>query len=535
MKRYKYTFCFATLFALASCIDMEKINTDPNYPAETPSNMLFSGAQKRIADLVYDNWFGGRQCLVYSQYWVQRNYTEEDRYQIRESVNNNYFNRFYRAVATLDRVIKLNSDPSTANMSAIYGANQNQIAASRIMKAWLYLLMTDTWGDIPYAEAAKLVEGIYYPKYDDQRAIYSALVSELKAAAAQIDESEPAFTGGDMIYYGDASKWKKFANSLVCRIAVHTSKVDPGWKTLIDEAVADGVFESNADAAAYHYSTVSPEYCYFYEGTYIQARNDFTITRPFLDILKGQRDTLNDKSHPWEGQRDPRLEIFTSPGPEGSYVGQPYGLPTSLSSAYRGKAPNWSTGQPMHLQPDYAVPMMTYAELLFILSERNGFSEREYRDGIAASIDYWAKEGNAAPDPADVTKYIDTVVKRGGVNPSTLALQKYIDLYTNGTEAWTELRRTGYPVQLIRPNDAVLSTAERLATEESAGDTVRFVPLSETKGLIIARVKYPTLESTVNKASLDAAISKLEDGTNNYYSPMFWDKRRTEGPHPTNK
>ena len=529
MKKYYIylSLVFSLLFAASSCTDMEETNTDPNNPAEAPSNMVFSGAQKRIMDYVYDNWFSGRQCLLYSQYWVQRNYTEEDRYQIRESVNNSYFNHFYRSLAALDRVIELNTDPETAAVSSVYGANRNQIAASRIMKCWLYLLMTDTWGDIPYSEAGKLAEGVYYPKYDDQKEIYAALVAELKAAAALIDEDEPAFTGGDMVYGGDASKWKKFANSLLCRVAIHMSKVDANWKKIIDDAVADGVFESNADAAAYHYSTVSPEYCYFYEGTYIQARNDFTMTRAFMDILKGQRDTLNNKTHPWAGVTDPRLYIFTSPGPDDTYVGQPYGLPSSLSSGYRPKTPNWYSGQPTHLQPNYPVPMMSYAELLFIISERKGFSIAEYRDGIAASLEYWSSISSDAPDPSDIADYIDEVVSKG-VNAETVALQKYIDLYTNGTEAWTEIRRTGYPVQLTRPGDITVGSAEN-------GSDVKFEPLSESKGLILARVKYPTIESTVNKTNWDAAVGKLEDGTNNYYSPMFWDKRRTEGPHPANK
>ena len=530
MKR-KYTtiFVFFALFAAGSCIDMEETNTDPNNPPEAPSNMLFSGAQKRIMDYVYDNWFSGRQCLVYSQYWAQLNYTEEDRYQIRESVNNNYFNHFYRSLAALDRVIELNTNPATAAPSSLYGANQNQIAASRILKCWLYLLMTDTWGDIPYTEAGKLAAGVYYPKYDDQQSIYAALLSELKAAAAQIDVSKPAFTGGDMIYSGNASKWKKFANSLQCRIALHTSKVDPNWKTIIAAAVADGVFTSNADAAAYHYSTVSPEYCYFYEGTYIQARNDFSIARPFADILKGQRDTLNNKQHPWEGVIDPRLYIFTTPGPDDTYVGQPYGASSEIASDYSPNAPDWGANPPVHLQADYAVPMMTYAELLFIISEYKGFSEPEYRSGIAASIEYWAEVSKIVVESDDINKYIDTVVTLGGVNAETVALQKYIDLYTNGTEAWTEIRRTGYPEQLTLPGDVIISAAE------TGGSAETFSPLSETKGLIIARVKYPTLESTVNGTNWNSAVSKLEDGTNNYYSPMFWDKRRTAGRHPANK
>ncbi|MDR2423107.1 MAG: SusD/RagB family nutrient-binding outer membrane lipoprotein [Prevotellaceae bacterium] len=540
MKKIYILFAFLALFTAWSCTDMEEINTDPDNPLEIPSNMVFSGAQKRIMDFVYDNWFGGRQCLLYSQYWAQINYTEEDRYQIRESVNNNYFNDFYRCLAALDRVIELNTNPETAWISSGFGANQNQIAASRILKCWLYLLMTDTWGDIPYSEAGKLAQGVYYPKYDDQKTLYDALISELKAAAAQIDEDEPAFIGGDRIYDGDAAKWKKFANSLQCRIAVHTSKVDANWKKIITDAIANGVFESNDDAAAYHYSTVAPEYCHFYEGTYIEARNDFTMTRPFMDILKGQRDTLNNKQHPWDGVTDPRLYIFTTPGEENTYIGQPYGASSDIASNYSDKAPDWGSNPPVHLQADYPVPLMTYAELQFIISEYKGFSEEEYRNGIAASLDYWASVSKTAIESDDANNYIDTVIALGGVNAETVALQKYIDLYTNGTEAWTEIRRTGYPKQLISPNEIIIASSERLDAEQpddpaDVADDVKFDPLSEVKGLIIARVKYPTLESTVNGKSWDAAVSRLKDGTNNYYSQMFWDKRSTTVPHPANK
>jgi hypothetical protein len=512
-------FLLLVIFA-SSCEDLQKINIDPDNPPEVTSGMVFSGAQKKAVDYVYDVWFSGRQCLVYSQYWTQRNYTEEDRYQIRESVNNNYFNHFYTIQTSFDRVIELNTNPETAEEALRYGNNNNQIAAAKIMKAWLYLVMTDTWGSIPYSEAGKLKEDIYYPKYDDQKDIYTSLQSELKAASDMIDESEPAFVGGDMIYFGDASQWKKFANSLRCRLAIHVSKVDPNWKQYINEAVAAGVFESNDDVAAYHYSTTSPEYCYFYEGTFIQARNDFTISRPFLNILKGQADALNQKSHPWDGVRDPRLEIFAGPG--NTNDGQPYGLPSSLSSVYRGNTPNWYAYPPYHLNPDCAVPLMTYAEVQFIISESKGFSKAEYEAGVEASIDYWSSVSGTA---VDASAYLAAVTATGA-NAENVALQKYIDLYLNGTEAWTEIRRTGYPDQLTKPGEIVVI---------NNGTEVIFTPLSETKGLIIPRVKYPTNESNLNGVSFKAAVAILEDGTNNYYSPMFWDKRRTEGTHPANK
>ncbi|MDR1880966.1 MAG: SusD/RagB family nutrient-binding outer membrane lipoprotein [Tannerellaceae bacterium] len=523
---YKYLLVsFVLLFAL-SCEDMEKMNIDPDYPAEVPSNMVFSGAQKKAMDYVYDNWFSGRQCLVYSQYWAQRNYTEEDRYQIRESVNNNYFNHFYTILASFDDVIRLNTDPEKAVVSSAYGANANQIAASMIMKVWLYSVMTDTWGDIPYSEAGKLKEGIYYPKYDDQKEIYAALIGQLTEAAAMIDESDVAFTGGDMVYGGDASAWKKFANSLKCRLALHTSKVDATWKTHIAQALADGVFTSNADVAAYHYSSTAPEYSYFYSGYYIEARNDFTITRTLVDILKGQRDTLNNKTHPWEGALDPRLTVYTTPGPDNTYVGMPYGVPTASSSRFRGGAPNWYANPPLHLNPDYPVPLMTYAEILFIRSEYNGFSAAEYEAGVKASVDYWT---TLAGEPSDAADYLEAV-KQAGANAETVALQKYIDFFNNGTEAWTEIRRTGYPDQLIRPGEITVAGSETVN-----GVDIRFEPLSDTKGMIIARVKYPTNESTLNGNNFNEAVARLDDGTNNYYTHMFWDVRSTGDPHPANK
>ena len=135
---------------MASCDDLDSLNENPNAPGNVPSNMLMEGAEKWTMDNIYDNWFSGRQCLAYSQQWTQRNYTEEDRYQIRESVNNNYFNYLYMGLANFDKVIKMNTDEATKNAASVYGANCNQIAAAKIMKVWLMDVITDTWGNVPY-------------------------------------------------------------------------------------------------------------------------------------------------------------------------------------------------------------------------------------------------------------------------------------------------------------------------------------------------------------------------------------------------
>ena len=522
----KYTLMGMLGLTAVACSDQEAMNENPNAASTVPSNMVMNAAEKWTMDNIYDNWFSARQCLVYSQQWSQRNYTEEDRYQIRESVNNNYFKYLYMGLNNFQRVIDMNSNPATAALNSAYGANKNQIAASMIMKVWLADLMTDTWGSIPYADAIKMESnGTVYAKYDDQKDLYAQLIKEVTEAVNMIDEEEPAFTSGDVIFDGDASKWKKFGNSLKCRLAIHLSKVDSNWKTYIAEALASGVMESNDDAAKFQYTATGEEYCKFYEGFYVDGRNDFTINKVLVDLLKGQPDTLNAKSHPWVGVVDPRLYVYTSSN-GGVYNGLPVATQNGIQSRIwtADKCPKWYQTQPPVLEKTYAVPLMTYAELKFIIGEYNGFSTDDYKEAVAASIEYWYDVMGGTISDTEIEEFVEAVSQN--VNAEAYAIQKYIDLFTNGTEAWTEIRRTGYPEQIVRPGE-VCGVYD--------GTAYKFTPLSEVKGDIISRVKYPTDESTLNGANWREAVSKLQDGTNNYYSKMFWDVRKSSYDHPANK
>jgi hypothetical protein len=523
MKKIIYILTGVALsVGLGGCRDFEELNTDPNNPVEVSTPMLLSGVEKFIVDNVYDVYFGGRQALVFSQYWAETNYTDDSRYFLNESYISASFEAFYQGVANLEQIIKLNTDEETAAKMAGYGSNNNQIAVARILRAWLYLVITDTWGSVPYSEAGKLQEGVYYAKYDSQQDIYTDLLKELKEAGAQLDVASPAISSGDRIYDGDAAKWKKFANSLRCRVAIHLSKIDPAWKTYIAEAIASGVFASNTDNAVYAYSATSPNECGFYRG-YL-TRNDFSISRPFADLLKGQADTLNGKSHPWAGTEDPRLDIYTSRR-NGIVIGLPYGV----SDADRDvpsmvePAPDWREEPPLCIQADYQVLLMTYAELQFILSEYQNYDNTHFENGIRASFAYWGEQNGTPVSDAAVNSYLTAV---GAATPEKVAIQKYIDLYTNGTEGWTEYRRTGYPGQLLKPDEisCVLNTINIL-----------FTPISEAKGDVAARAKYPTNESVLNSENFKDAVSQLKDETNNYYSKMFWDVRTSAIPHPANK
>lgn len=524
MKTYnKFLSLLLIVFLTISCQDLEELNKNPNQPDKVSTPTLLTGSQKKMMDYIYDNWFSGRQALLYAQYWSQRNYTEEDRYQIRESVNNGYFNNLYTTAGNLKLIEDMNTNADSKAEAATYGNNNNQIAVAKILKIWLMQVMADTWGSIPYSEAFML-DTKPYPKYDDLSELYPKLMTELNEAIALINPDETAFVSGDRIYDGDAAMWKAFANSLKCRLAIRLSKVDANWKKYIDEAVASGVFTSNADEAMFKYSNEAPNECYFYRGFFVDGRNDFSITKPFTDLLKGQRDTLNNKTHPWEGVVDPRLSVYTYPR-GGKYIGIPYGLPSNMmSSAIRNAAPSWYGAPPVTLNKDFSVPLMTYSELCFILSERNNWDEEWYKEGIQSSMEHWYDLAGEAVDQAAVDEYIDAVSKT--VNAETVATQKYIHLFIQGTEAWSEYRRTGYPVTMLKPGEY---------TYIIKGEKVTFDPLTDTKDDLPARVKYPTNESTLNPEGFNAAVKNLQDGTNNYYSKMYWDVRSTGNPHPANK
>ena len=512
-------------FVVVSCADQEAMNVDPNAAKDVPSHMVMNAAEKWTVDHVYDRNFSARQCLLYAQQWSQRNYTEEDRYQISESYNNDYFKYLYQGLNNFQRVITMNSDPATKTACAAFGANCNQTAAAMIMKVWLADVMTDTWGGIPYSEALRLEsDGALYAKYDDQQDLYARLINELTEAVGMIDESEPAFTGGDVIFGGDATKWKRFGNSLKCRLAIHLSKVDARWRDYIAEAVESGVMQSNDDAARFQYSASGTEYCKFYEDFFVDHRNDFALNKTLADLMKGQPDTLNQKSHPWPGVLDPRIHVFTVD--DGQWNGMCVATQTGVQSSIcrQDGVGDWSEGRPPVVSKTYAVPLMTYAELRFILGEYRGFTVEDYREAVRASIRYWYDVAGAEIADADIDAYVAAVSQH--VDAEAYAIQKYIDLFTNGTEAWTEIRRTGYPEQVVRPGEYCANLGDEL---------YRFEPLSDVRGDIISRVKYPTDESTLNRQNWTDAVSKLQDGTNNYYSRMYWDARMSTYDHPANK
>jgi hypothetical protein len=494
------------LLLLSGCTDrFDEINTDPNNPTTVPTSTLMANAQKGLLDDIYDEWYSGRQSYLYVQYLAQRNYTEEDRYQLRETVNNDYWVRIYGDIMDLQEIIRLNTEAGEKG-------NVNEIAAARILKAWATQILTDTYGDIPYAEAFKAEKNVS-PAYTLQSEIYADLLKELTEAAAQIDLNKPGFSEGDIIYDGDVSKWKKFANSLKMRVAIRLSKVDPNYKTYIQQAIDGGVFESNEDNAMFRFLGSTPNAAPMYDAYYYSNRNDFTLAKPFVDLLKGVNDTPNGKTNPFEGMFDPRLTVWAVPNSANEYHGMPYGIPNDMTAAAGENTIDLTEGG-LVTAGNLALTFMDFAEVCFIRSEIEGWSQDWYEKGVIASLEHWKNEGSATgvlPGSYDQAME-DYLAELPPATEETVLTQKYIALFLQGYEAWAELRRTDFPKVLVRPGEIAYITA--------GGAEVLFEPLVGDD--IPSRINYPIEEQTLNPMSYNDAVRRM--GSDELSREVWWDK-----------
>ena len=521
MMRYKILITALLLIAFTGCEkDFDKINRNPNAATEAATSALLTQAIRDFAFADFDVWYAGRQSSLASQHFSQRNYTSEDRYAFRTGVTDGFFRNNFIYMNNLQTIIRLNTDPETKDSYAsLYGDNNMQIAIAQIVKAWVFQLLTDYFGDIPYSQALD-IETYPQPVYDTQKAVYDGLIAKLNEAQTMLENSTTdGFATGDVFFGGDLSKWIKLANSLRLRLALRASNADPTYLTEAQDAIADGVMESNDDNAMFRFSASgTPNEAPWYNGFYVNGRNDFSFTAGFMELIKGNNNQAF--VNPFLGLRDPRYPIFTSYTTDRQ--GVPYGMTEVLTQKW------WSTNSanrvslyhrnPLILQANFPTTFLDYPTVCFMISEVKGWDATWFEEGINASLEHWASLANAG-DLDEGGVYVTEVMNR--FNAATdeqkkemVITQKYIHLLMQPHEAWAEYRRTGYPKSLVKPGDvtAIIDGAEVVFTPSSG---------AESGADVVARFKYPTSEFTLNKANVEAAASRM--GEDSHKQRVWWD------------
>ncbi|MFN8257297.1 MAG: SusD/RagB family nutrient-binding outer membrane lipoprotein [Bacteroidales bacterium] len=455
---------------LNSCTKLEDFGDTNDDPSVTPTPItaaLLTNALSQIGGFATIT----RQGL-YCQYFSETQYTEVSLYSLPKlSSTGNYSG----ILMDCQDIINNCTNEATQPAASKSGSLNNQIAIARIIKAYVFWYVTDSWGDVPYTTA---LTGSIDVTYETQESIYKGNITELKDAVAQFDDG-PAIKG-DILFSGDIAKWKKFANSMRLMMALRLSNVDPSYaQTEFNSALsaADGLIIDDADNVVLTYvgnNFKSPWYN-LYDG-----RKDFAVSETITDLLSSLSDS--------------RISVFGS-----SNIGFPYGLKRESAEAFSSANSNWARILPDDLRTQTgSVFILTASEIQLARAEAadRGWTaenaEQMFADGVSKGFTKW---GLTAPGG-----YVDTLSNAVGTNQNLeqIAIQQYLASYPNGWSGWANWRRTGYPVLTPAPD----------ATNSSKQIPRRYV--------------YGDSENSLTPEALAEAVARLSGG-DSQDARVWWD------------
>lgn len=515
--------------------NFDAINTNPNATTQVPTPYVMSYAQRQLGTLIFDVWNSGRQSNVAAQHWCQRNYTSEDRYIFRQETTNAFSRNTYFVLQNFQDIINLNTNADTKAAMSVYGDNAVQIASAKLMQIWAIELLAETFGDIPYTEAFKINE-ILQPKYDKQSELFPKLLADAKTAVDALKTAHNGWLQGDLLFGGDIAQWIKFGNSLRLRLVVRQSNVKSDWKTVAKAIIAEGVMESNDDNATIQYSGPgAPNEAPLFNGFIVSKRNDFTLTKQFVYLLRGINDTDKGYTNPFAGLEDPRFKLYI--GATNYDVGRIMGVPYGMSDADTKQFVASNTAKvislyrlpsPLPIRADFWSVFLDYPTVAFMKCEVNDWDRAAFKDGLEASFAQWgvnSKEDYPLSLKADdeyadkqyadlVDAYVAGVLAKFDAattegKKEIVLTQKYMHLFCQSFEAWSEYRRTGYPKSIVKPGEAT-------------NGTTTFVAANPTGTDIVPRLLYDSNEYSLNKTNVEAAATSI--GGDKYNTKLWWAK-----------
>jgi hypothetical protein len=433
MKIIYGTVIAASLFVVQSCTKFENFgdtNQNPNATTEPITSALLTNVLSQLGNTIWGNGTtiaGG----LYAQYFSETQYTEASRYS--KPVFN--MDGFYAGpMYDLQNIINYNSNSETASKAALNGSNANQIATARILLAYYYWILTDTYGDIPYSEALK---GNGTIKYDRQSDIYPALIAELKAAVAQFDGGAPF--AGDILYSGNIANWKKFANSIRLLMALRMSKINPTLaQTEFNSALTAGVIQLNSENA----TLVPPGGVYNhwgYQYYFITQRDDYAVSKTIMDHLNAG---------------DARVAAYGS-----SNIGFPYGLTRDNAVIFFGQNPNYARLlHPSKRNSNSPMVILSASQVYLARAEaaQRGWTAESasgmYTLGVQRSWEEWGVYSAGAFATYMATPAYDITA---GNALQKIQLQQWLAFYPNGTQGWANWRRTNVPALAPAPGQSL--------------------------------------------------------------------------------
>ena len=523
-------FAATCLLANVSCTsDFEKINKNPLYPdkeMEQLDGVLNSAYLPALQKNVIPVATASEGTDLVNAYQIAINLAgdswagylspRDNKFNAGQNFTTYFFIEGWTNLSYATRVTNVFAPWIQLRNINMTGSNPNKevFALAQITKIAALHRTTDMFGPIPYS---KVGSGSFTVEYDSQETVYRSFFTELDESIAVLSDflgngHSKVPLASDIVYEGDVRKWIQFANSLMLRLAIRVRFADEALaKTYAEKAASNpiGLIQTPDQIAKMG------------KGADMQMRNSLKVIN---DEYNDTRMGATIQSY-LKGYNDPRAGVyFTQNGDKAIRAGIP-----SSADAYNGCArPNVISETPTY--------WMKASEVFFLRAEgalagfnMGGTAKQFYEAGVKMSFsENNVSIGNYLSSANLPAAYIDPVnSKLSASAPSNIAVawndnddiekklekiitQKYLAIYPDGQEAWTEWRRTGYPRQIPV---AMNATNSGVKTGDGNKDGVRRFP-------------YPRTEYMQNSENLQKAIQQYLGGVDNAGTNVWWDKKR---------
>ncbi len=557
MKKLSISLALGVLLTLGACseYDFDSKYEDPSKVTTVSTSNLMVGVFQRVKDydlyeynrfFGFDSQFVGKYAQTFGYTYSSSMYTPGYTPFIDSQWDN-----LYSALTQLRKLESLYNEESTGQQEQ----DEAFLLAARLQVYDFFAATVDVFGDMPFSKACTLpltndVQQSYAP-YDKAEDIYRTILSELKEMAPRF-RTIPVprnFSTQDFINWGDMDKWERYANSLRLRLAMRVASQgelaeegraiikeileNPTEYPLIEEQ-ANNVFITNQKSGQLNFTAGSGL------GDWVTNR---LASGPVIDRMLSHGNYNMESSDPLtgtyvEGTDDPRILLYYNPVKivnrntgqtnEHRYLGTDVSVSDELTEYYNSQAEDelittnkgfsQITQNGFFWQNDkFDMLIMASPEIHFIKAEAYAMgygvaqdmtrAEEEFKTAVSQSIRLWYYYDSIgtgentrryeAPTDEAIAAFADARWKSSDYTDKQDAIitQKWVHFaFLVSREAWSDLRRTGYPSGLVFP--------------EVAG-TIPNVP---------NRWRYPTTEVNYNPYYKDV---QAED---TYYTKLFWAK-----------
>ena len=489
---------------MGGCSEFEKINTNPDDTTIGNSGMLATGLLRTMTTCAGN---GNNKNFVTDDFLSKYiAWTESSDIDL---LFNKLNNASFSDIAYLINATKMVEAAPTEELGYSYQG------LAHFVRVMTFFNATMRVGDIPYSEAIKGEEGIYFPKYDTQKDVFLGMLDELDKA----DElfAKGADFSGDILYGGDCDMWRKACNVLQLKLLINlykkTDDADVNLKARFANVLKRPIFESIDDNLQVVWSEKAGQ-----KFPYTRENNSFTAYDQVSDFIINKLKSLND------------YRVFAIANPTPNSVSE--GKDAADWDSYNGVDPcqnsaaiqqATATGNVSGLNSRYEDKVggeptffLSYQEMNFILAEAaargliSGNAADYYKEGIRSSMQFTAAHSKGwVPESREMTaEYIESYLASPEVafassldaQINQIIWQKYITTFLQTPyNGFFEYRRTGVPEIKIDPNSNKNEPSDKM-------------PL---------RWMYPTAETSYNMENVSEAIKRQYNGSDDYMGVMW--------------